>query len=332
MICIQRIVHGILRYGALHFTPSTDVPARVTQDLAACGISINDIKHNKIIIDFRSEGQCEVVARPLIDYLKSIPAKDILVIFSAVVDTALLDYRAVSIPNRSVIHEHWLERLLLIKYNDTVDRKFLCLMRRASRSRATITKLLLDSGCDVRISFGSMTSTGHGEYRDILPGVQLPLLLDNIIDRVTNDIEHDQTKPMFHSCLFNLVAESSSQTDPETWKSKFISEKTFKAFGLRQIPVWFAVPGLVTEIRKLGFDMFDDIVDHSYDSILDERERFQTIAQQVQALDQKFSLEQCQQLRKILVSRLNQNFDLLTTQAEQVTALYNNTIKDYRVN
>jgi len=300
--------------------------------MACCDFTINDIKNNKIVVDFRGEGQCELVARPLIDYLKSVPAKNILVIFNACVDADTLDYQAVCIPNHMTNHMDWFEKILSVNYNDFVDQKFLCLIRRPSASRALVAKLVLDTGCDVRISFGSMGATGLDEYKNILPGTQLPLLIDGIIDRINNDTEHNQTNSIFHSCAFNLVVESSSQTDPGVWRSHFITEKTFKAFGLRQIPLWFAVPGLVAQVRKLGFDLFDDIVDHSYDTIPDEHTRFASVAQQVNQLDQQLTLDQCQQLRRSLLDRLNQNFELVKTQAEQVQTIYNTAIKDFDEN
>lgn len=330
---IQPIAPGLLHYGALHFNASVDVPSRIAHDLNLCELDIDNIKHNKIVVDFRGEGQCERVATPLINYLKSVPAKDVLVIFNACVDVSVLDYQAVSIPNWMVDHMDWFKKILSVDYDGIIDHKFLCLMRRPSASRALVTKLVLDTGCDVRISFGSMGTTGLDEYKSILPELQLPLLIDGIVDRAYNRLpEHDQTNAIFHSCLFNLVVESSSQTDPGVWRSHFLTEKTFKAFGLRQIPIWFAVPGLVAQVRKLGFDMFDDIVDHSYDNILEEHVRFESVAQQVKQLDQKFSLEQCQLLRKTLANRLNQNFELLKTQVEQVSEIYNTAIKEFNEN
>ena len=68
----------------------------------------------------------------------------------------------------------------------------------------------------------------------------------------------------------NLVVESSSQTDPNVWRSIFITEKTFKALAWHQFPLWYAVPGLVEQVRKMGFDVFDDLFDgHRYDDIQD---------------------------------------------------------------
>ena len=96
---IQPITPGVLHYGALHFNASIDVPSRIAHDMARCDHEINDIKNNKIVVDFRGEGQCELVAKPLIDYLRSVPAKNILVIFNACVDADTLDYRSICIPN-----------------------------------------------------------------------------------------------------------------------------------------------------------------------------------------------------------------------------------------
>jgi hypothetical protein len=167
------------------------------------------------------------------------------------------------------------------------------------------------------------------QYQQMFPDQSLPVTIDGIIDRQTNDVEHVQTNPVFHSCLFNLVAESSSQTDPSIWRSIFISEKTFKAFGLRQIPVWFAVPGLVTEVRKLGFDMFDDIVDHSYDSIDNEDQRFSSVFDQIQQLNRELDLNQCQQLRDNVQHRLNNNFNLLLYYKSTVNQQLQNIIREF---
>ena len=38
-------------------------------------------------------------------------------------------------------------------------------------------------------------------------------------------------------------------------------------------PILLGGVGIVDFLRKLGFDMFDDVVDHSYDSIIDPLDR-----------------------------------------------------------
>jgi hypothetical protein len=126
-----------------------------------------------------------------------------------------------------------------------------------------------------------------------------------------------------------MVVESSSQSDPGIWRSIFLTEKTFKAFGLRQIPIWFAVPGFVAEVRKLGFDMFDDIVDHSYDHIVNEDQRFMQVFDQINKLNTQLDLSQCQQLRDNIHDRLNNNFAMLLHHASIVRPKFQTIIKEF---
>lgn len=330
MNCIRRIYPNTLHYPALHVTRETDIEPQINRDLQDSGLTLTDLQSNKLIVDFKFEGQCNNSAADFINFLKILPVKDLLVIFNSSVDVQLLPYQAVSLSAWMVDHGQWLSLLQSVPYNSTIDHKFLCLMRRPSPSRAKIAKWLLDNNIDARFSFGAMCQPGAmGQYRQMFPDQSLPITIDGIIDRATNNIEHVQTNPVFHSCLFNLVVESSSQTDPGIWRSIFITEKTFKAFGLRQIPIWFAVPGLVAEVRKLGFDMFDDIVNHSYDQVVNEQQRFAQIFDQIQRLNHSMDLSQCQQLRHNIHDRLNNNFNMLLHHASTVELQFQHTIKDF---
>lgn len=48
---------------------------------------------------------------------------------------------------------------------------------------------------------------------------------------------------------------------------QFITEKSMKPFYALQLPLIFGCDGTVEILRKHGFDMFDDIIDHSYDDV-----------------------------------------------------------------
>jgi hypothetical protein len=330
MNCIFRIHPDTLQYGALHYNRETDVELQINQDLQDSGLTLADLQDNKLVIDFRCEGQCDKSAAGLIDYVRTLPVKDLLVIFNTSVNVDALPYRAVSMPNWLVVLGQWLPLLQSVTYNSIIDHKFLCLMRRPSPSRAGIARWLIDNNIDARFSFGSMCRPEvMGDYRHMFPDCDLPITLDGIIDRATNNIEHVQTNSIFHSCLFNMVVESSSQSDPGIWRSIFLTEKTFKAFGLRQIPIWFAVPGFVAEVRKLGFDLFDDIVDHSYDCIEDEHLRFTQVFDQIEKLNAQLDLSQCQQLRDNIHHRLNNNFNMLVHHASIVKPQFQTIIKEF---
>ena len=195
-------------------------------------------------------------------------------------------------------------------FNLQLDRKFLCLLRRPTMNRAHLARFFLDNiGLDtVRLSFGSGAQGGLDQYRDVV-GCDLPLLVDGVLtDRVQ---EFDVANLAFHSCLFNIAAETSSQSE-SNWRSVFLTEKTWKAIMQRQIPIWYGVPGLVEHVRSLGFDTFDDILDgHQYDAMPNETQRHQSVFDLIRQLNRQYSLADCQTLRQQLRPRLETNFEQL---------------------
>jgi hypothetical protein len=79
-------------------------------------------------------------------------------------------------------------------------------------------------------------------------------------DVSNNSIGHAMTAinlDVYQKSLFHIVAETSV-TQP------YLSEKTYKIFVVGQIPIFCAAQGAVQLLRNLGFDVFDDIVDHNY--------------------------------------------------------------------
>jgi hypothetical protein len=212
-----------------------------------------------------------------------------------------------------------------------LDKKFLCLIRRASPSRAAFASQLRQSidPANIRMSFGSHHhSVELREFQPLFPNDVLPILLDGIIPGDNREKIYD-VENLWYQSLFNIVVESSTQTDPDVWTSIFITEKTFKAFAMCQIPVWFAVPGLVQQVRALGFDLFDDIIDHSYDSIQDQNLRIQAVIDFVSALDQLYSVDNCQNMRFALWDRLQANYNLLSTLRQADAAELRDTINKF---
>ncbi len=79
------------------------------------------------------------------------------------------------------------------------------------------------------------------------------------------------THPAWSDSCLNLVNES-------TVKNRiFITEKTWKPIMSGQMFMIFGNAGTVAELRRLGFDVFDDIIDHSYDLEPDARCRLNKI-------------------------------------------------------
>ena len=314
MSCIVRNRPGMLQYGAAHYvTDQMHTPGyceqQIANDCERSGITTTEFSQSKIVLSFLDEGFGPAEIKPLTDILLHSHLGRFMVLFNANVDVDQLPYPArcftAWLINRSEYH------LDQFNYNFDLqlDRKFLCLLRRPTPNRAQLARFFLDNiGLDtVRLSFGSGAQGGLDQYCDVV-GCDLPLLVDGMLtDRVQ---EFDVANPVFHSCLFNIAAETSSQSEAN-WRSVFLTEKTWKVMMQRQIPIWFGVPGLVEHVRSLGFDTFDDILDHHYDAIPDEAKRHQSVFDLISQLNDQYSLADCQALRQQLRPRLEANFEQL---------------------
>ncbi len=64
----------------------------------------------------------------------------------------------------------------------------------------------------------------------------------------------------------------------------FLTEKTIKIFDNFQIPLVVGTVGYVKYLRSLGYHMFDNIIDHSYDDIVKDRARFEAITKEIRRL------------------------------------------------
>lgn len=126
-----------------------------------------------------------------------------------------------------------------------------------------------------------------GEYRSCFP-----MIYDKKFNSLSNSIDVNLS---FLDAKFNVVLEtcyedvSDLKQHPEIGhhpsvnrtSNIFVTEKTMKAFAYYQIPIFLASKGYVAEIRKLGFDLFDDIINHTYDDIKDPCQRLVAVADEV---------------------------------------------------
>jgi len=75
-----------------------------------------------------------------------------------------------------------------------------------------------------------------------------------------NDENFVRLAPLYARCAVNIVTETQYDDRPG-----IVTEKTLQAMIAGQIPVVIGHPGIVQDCRELGFDMFEDLVDTSYD-------------------------------------------------------------------
>jgi hypothetical protein len=66
-----------------------------------------------------------------------------------------------------------------------------------------------------------------------------------------------------------------------------ITEKSFRPFYYYQIPLILASEGHVKKIKeRYGLDFFDDIIDHSYDGIKNDRDRLYAFVKEIERIHQ----------------------------------------------
>lgn len=67
--------------------------------------------------------------------------------------------------------------------------------------------------------------------------------------------------PYYQNTFIEFINETSY-----TESAFLITEKTANCFYGCSFPIWISSPGTVNFLRSIGLDVFDDIIDHSYDS------------------------------------------------------------------
>jgi len=121
--------------------------------------------------------------------------------------------------------------------------------------------------------------------------------------------------------VINMVTENTHSLGTTQDVSKYITtftEKTIKPFLAGQIPIFIGPPNLERELRKLGFDLFDDLIDYSFESEKDTYTRLKLKMDEFQRIldTDIFEYRKLNSSRfdnnKRLVSRLsNKGYDII---------------------
>lgn len=132
----------------------------------------------------------------------------------------------------------------------------------------------------------------------------------------------------FDEAVFNVVQESSVGFDHRSHERVysthglswcrvnsdrlFFTEKSAKPFLMSQMPLFIAAPGYVNQLRILGFDLFDNIIDHSYDREDNIFKRCDMVFNELKRLTELHTLEGWNALiNNQLTHRFHRNFMLL---------------------
>ena len=239
-------------------------------DLERANLTVEQLKKYCIIVNPDWEGHNARDIDPFRQMLGELgfPLQQFGVLFSCYEDTDSLPYPAECNTQRLIYIAHWhaiLKKQNVQFKNIAMDCKLVVLMRRASESRCIIAKKLLDRfrSEDLRITLGTFPHTIPDEWREMVNPYSYPMYVEN--DRSGEQEKFNPEHDLFYKSPTQLVVETSHETDRLAWRNIFVTEKSYKVFAWHQFPIWYAVPGLVGKVRDMGFDLFDDLIDHSYD-------------------------------------------------------------------
>lgn len=124
-------------------------------------------------------------------------------------------------------------------------------------------------------------------------------------------------RSLYSNSLLEIVSETLYET-----KVGIITEKYLNTVYGYNFPILISVPGTVKFLRDFGFDMFDDVVDHSYDEIEDNLLRIETAIQNnLQLITDRTQLISCWQNS---MRRFDDNLKFAKT--EMYEKLYNESI------
>jgi hypothetical protein len=105
----------------------------------------------------------------------------------------------------------------------------------------------------------------------------------------------------YENSYVNIVTESNY-----TYDEIHITEKSLKPFYFYQLPIFVGSRNHIKFLKsRFGFDMFDDIINHSYDDIEDNRERMTAVFNEIKRLHE--NKEQIIEFYKNNKERLEKN-------------------------
>lgn len=106
-----------------------------------------------------------------------------------------------------------------------------------------------------------------------------------------------------------------TETDPISWRIN-ISEKSIRELAYGHPFILIGCRHSVKLLRNLGFDMFDDIIDHGYDDIENDILRFKAAWDSVLKIN-RYSLDDLQTINCNLTSRRQKNIEHLAQMYDQ---------------
>lgn len=206
--------------------------------------------------------------------------------------------------------------------NNSADRvpqhHFVSLARMMRTHRLAATVEILDRNLDQygKCSLGSVYENSSQLLTYHIPerySNRFPMHIDGTI---LGDKQYDGIAPEIIDAFANVVQETSFDANfnylswhQVLWHLPFITEKSIKPFIWGQVPIFISCKDHDLFLRKYGFNLFDDIIDHSYNQELNPEKRIKLAIDQLEHVCSK-PIEFWQQYKADNISRFIANREL----------------------
>jgi len=182
-------------------------------------------------------------------------------------------------------------------HTDRRSKKFTSLVRTHKWWRATTQARLWDQRLHDIGYFSYNTELDVGEHPsdnpveiDRYPGLRSavdsfmnsgPYSADDH-DSDYHNLYHHTIQKHFSNSYLNLVLETHLDADQSG--GTFLTEKTFKPIKNAQLFIIIGPAGSVNQLKKMGYKTFDHVINHSYDSIENNTDRWAAAMQEAERL------------------------------------------------
>jgi len=161
-------------------------------------------------------------------------------------------------------------------------------------------------------------------------------LQDHIADNVINVVleaqtGHNPTSYRIQSDIRHTLERTTGRYMTVYSDRIMATEKTTKVFAMNQIPLFLGPPAMVFTLDHLGFDMFDDLVDHSYDKKDSLKTRSRLLIKELKRLCTK-PLSELNNFLEENQDRLKRNQDHCKTLGNRLHKRAINYINEFLIN
>lgn len=161
----------------------------------------------------------------------------------------------------------------------------------------------------------------YEEYKSLLPIVADER--EHVANVAVSMEDHTTWNDAYLKAYCNIVTETESEVWPY-WKNEnlpIVTEKTYKPFLSKQIPIYLAAKGHLKYLEKYGFETMADFLPKNYDNF-NTIEKIKTIVKMV-----KLEKEYVEDFYFSHIREINHNYELVTS--DKVEALILEELKEF---